>query len=66
VRMESLLHEGDLAPGTSFAFSFTLPADALPEHRSEHGELWWQLHVRCDEPRGRDEHVRRRIAVIVR
>jgi hypothetical protein len=63
VRLESVLHEGDLTAGSSFDFSLTLPADALPGYRSTHGELWWEVALKCDEPLGLDERVRRRIAV---
>jgi hypothetical protein len=56
------LHAGDLATGTWFGFELALPPDALPNHRSEHGELYWELHVKSDEP-GRDTHERRRIEV---
>jgi hypothetical protein len=63
VRLESVLHEGDLTAGSSFDFSIALPQDALPGYRSRHGELWWELAVKCDEPFGRDERVRRRIEV---
>ena len=54
------LHAGDLAPGTSFEFELPLPADALPNYRSEHGELYWEIDVKSDEP-GRDTHERHRI-----
>ncbi len=56
------LHAGDLATGTSFEFGLSLPADALPNYRSEHGELYWELDVKSDE-RGLDTHERRRIEV---
>ena len=58
------LHTGDLQTGQSLAFSLELPADALPGHRSEHGELYWELDVKSDES-GPDTHVRRRIEVVV-
>lgn len=56
------LHTGDLRTGASFGFEIMLPADALPNYRSEHGELYWVLDVKSDE-RGRDTHERRRIDV---
>jgi hypothetical protein len=56
------LHSGDLRTGMSFAFELTLPQDALPNYRSEHGELYWQVDVKSDEP-GRDTHERHRIDV---
>jgi hypothetical protein len=58
------LHMGDVQTGQSLAFSLELPEDALPGHRSEHGELFWELDVKSDEM-GRDTHVRRRIEVVV-
>jgi hypothetical protein len=57
------LHTGDLTPGMSFGFALPLPPDALPNVKSEHGELCWQLDARSDEP-GRDTHKLRRIEVI--
>jgi hypothetical protein len=56
------LHAGDLTAGTSFEFELSLPTDALPNHRSEHGELYWELEVKSDEL-GVDTHERRRIEV---
>jgi hypothetical protein len=56
------LHAGDLAPGMSFEFELTLPRDALPNHRSENGELYWELDVKSEEF-GPDTHQRRRIEV---
>lgn len=56
------LHQGELAAGTSFEFELALPADALPNYRSPHGELYWQIDVKSDEP-GRDTHERRRLEV---
>jgi hypothetical protein len=58
------LHQGDLTTGWSFDVELPLPVDALPNYRSEHGELCWELDVRSDE-RGRDTHERRRIEVLV-
>ena len=56
------LSEGPIADGASFDFELTLPADGYPNYESEHGELWWELNVKSDEP-GRDTHERRRIEV---
>ncbi|MGI8807004.1 MAG: hypothetical protein ACR2KK_04030 [Acidimicrobiales bacterium] len=56
------LHEGDLTAGMSFDFTLQLPADALPNFRSQHGELYWEVHARSDEP-GFDTHARRRLSV---
>jgi hypothetical protein len=56
------LHEGDLTAGTSFEFELALPPDALPNHESTHGELYWEVDVRSDEF-GRDTHERKRIEV---
>lgn len=57
------LHTGDLSDGMSFGFELTLPQDALPNYRSEHGELYWQLDVRSVVERGTDTHELRRIEV---
>ena len=54
------LHEGELTTGTSFEFLLALPPDALPNFRSKHGELYWQVDVKSDEA-GRDTHERHRI-----
>lgn len=43
------LHEGDLAPGSSFSFELSLPSDALPGYQSEHGELYWEVGAHSDE-----------------
>lgn len=56
------LHSGDLTTGSSFEFELPLPGNALPNYRSEHGELYWELDVRSDES-GIDTHERRRIEV---
>ncbi len=56
------LHEGELATGMRFPFTFVLPGDALPAYRSENGELYWEVHVRSDEL-GPDTHVRKRVLV---
>jgi hypothetical protein len=64
VSVTQALHTGDVQTGQSLAFALDLPADALPGHRSEHGELYWELDVKSDEM-GRDTHLRRRIEVVV-
>jgi hypothetical protein len=56
------LATGDLTTGMSFGFALALPPDALPNYRSEHGELFWEVDVRSDEL-GIDSHERRRIEV---
>lgn len=56
------LHEGDLTTGTSFEFELVLPPDTLPNYKSEHGELYWEVDAKSDEV-GRDTHDRRRIEV---
>jgi len=56
------LQAGDLATGSAFAFRLALPPDALPNHRSDHGELYWELDAKSEE-RGADTHERRRIDV---
>ena len=61
-RIPSALHEGNLTAGMSFPFSLSLPADALPNFRSAHGELYWEVHAQSDEL-GRDTHARRRLSV---
>lgn len=57
------LHSGDLSMGASYPFAIPLPDDALPNFKSQHGELWWEVDARSDE-RGRDTHERRRIEVL--
>lgn len=57
------LHTGDLTEGMTFAFNVPLPVDALPNQRSEHGELYWEIQVKSDE-RGPDTHERRRVVVL--
>jgi hypothetical protein len=64
VSVTQALQTGDLQAGQSLAFALDLPEDALPGHRSEHGELYWELDVKSDEM-GPDTHVRRRIEVVV-
>jgi hypothetical protein len=59
------LHAGDLAAGMSFDFELTLPDDAFPNYRSQHGELYWQLDIKSDKL-GRDTHERRCIEVETR
>jgi hypothetical protein len=56
------LNEGPITDGALFDFALTLPVDGYPNYKSEHGELWWELHVKSDEA-GRDTHERRRIEV---
>jgi hypothetical protein len=51
VSQTQALHTGDLQTGQSLAFALDLPEDALPGHRSEHGELYWEL--RAPAHRGR-------------
>jgi hypothetical protein len=57
------LNEGELTAGTSFEFELALPPDALPNHKSRHGEPYWELDVRSDES-GRDTHERCRIETV--
>jgi hypothetical protein len=64
IEVSETLHTGDLQTGQSLPFALELPADALPAHTSEHGELYWELDVKSDEM-GRDTHLRRRIEVVV-
>jgi hypothetical protein len=61
----SPLHEGDLTTGTSFEFALTLPPEALPNYKSEHGELYWELDAKSNEV-GRDTHDRRLIEIGLR
>jgi hypothetical protein len=58
------LHAGDLTTGASYPFAIQLPPDALPNFKSKHGELFWEVDARSDE-RGRDTHERKRIEVAV-
>ena len=44
-----VLHTGDLTTGQSHEFALQLPADALPNYSSSHGELYWELEARSDE-----------------
>ena len=59
------LHDGELVAGSRFPFALVLPADALPDYKSAHGELAWKVHAESDEL-GRDTHVRHRVAVSLR
>ena len=59
------LHAGDLTTGASYPFTIALPPDALPNYKSEHGELYWELDA-CSDEFGRDTHERKRIDVAVR
>jgi hypothetical protein len=56
------LYDGDLETGLSFGFELTLPQDAFPNYRSQHGELYWQLDVKSERS-GRDVHERHRLEV---
>jgi hypothetical protein len=56
------LNEGELTTGTSFEFELGLPPDALPNYKSRHGELYWQVDAKSEEF-ARDSHERRRIQV---
>ena len=56
------LHEGDLTEGASHEFALTLPPEAPPNYSGRHGELWWEVHARSDEP-GVDTHASRRFEV---
>jgi hypothetical protein len=56
------LHEGDLTTGTSFEFELTLPPEALPNCKSKHGELYWEVDAKSNEA-GRDTHDRRQLEV---
>ena len=58
------LHEGELEAGMQFPFTLKLPVDALPNYRSDNGELYWEVHARLDEL-GFDTHVRKRAIVQV-
>ena len=64
VNLTQTLQAGELQTGQSLGFALDLPENALPGHRSEHGELYWELDVKSDEM-GLDTHVRRRIEVVV-
>jgi hypothetical protein len=59
------LHTGELVAGAAYPFELTLPPDALPNYKSAHGELFWEVDAHSDE-RGRDTHERRRIEVSAR
>lgn len=56
------LSVGDLSKGARFPFAVQLPEDALPDFRSEHGELAWRVHAESDKL-GLDSHVRKRVFV---
>ena len=43
------LQTGDLTEGQSHEFALQLPADALPNYSSSHGELYWEVEARSDE-----------------
>lgn len=57
------LHAGDLAMGASYQFTIGLPDDALPNLKTEHGKLWWEVDARSDE-RGRDTRERQTFEVV--
>lgn len=57
-----VVHEGALAKGDSYEFSFTLPAEAPTSAESRNGELYWELEVRSDE-HGLDSRARHRLEV---
>lgn len=57
-----VVHEGDVAKGESYDFSFTLPAEAPTSAQSKNGQLYWELEVRSDE-HGLDSHARCRLEV---
>lgn len=59
------LHAGDLTMGASYEFAIALPEDALPNLKTMHGKLWWEVDAHSDE-RGRDTHERKPIDVVVR
>jgi len=59
------LHTGDLTAGASYQFEIPLPDDALPNFKSKHGDLWWEVDARSDE-RGRDTHERQGVEVVSR
>jgi hypothetical protein len=59
---QSVLHQGELAPGMSFDFAIQLPADCFPSFQSEHAELFYEVHARSDE-RGLDTHADARFEV---
>ena len=44
-----LLHVGDVTTGMAFGFDLPLPVDALPNYRSENGELYWEVHVKATD-----------------
>ena len=57
-----MLQSEELRTGQLIDFALELPADALPNTRSEHAELYWVVAVRSDEI-GRDTHAHARIKV---
>ena len=58
----AVIHEGDLATGQAVEFRLALPADALPNVKGRHGELFWEVEAVSDEP-GLDTRVSRRLEV---
>ena len=59
------LHTGDLRDGASYRFQLRLPHDALPNYRSEHGQLQRLVDVQADRKLRDDEHERVPIEVVV-
>jgi hypothetical protein len=57
-----VVHEGDVAAGESYEFSFTLPAEAPTSAKTGNGELYWELEARSDE-HGLDSRAKRRLEV---
>ena len=58
------LHTGDLREGSSYRFQLRLPDSSLPNYRSEHGFLCWEIDVRSDEKLQPDTHERVQIDVV--
>ncbi len=59
------LRNGDLRSGEELAFELQLPADALPEVRGRHGEVYWAVDARWERP-GFDYVARGRVDVATR
>jgi hypothetical protein len=53
-----------LDAGAERSFAIELPEDALPNHTSEHGALWWSADASVKTP-GRDLLVTRRLEVVL-
>lgn len=58
-----VLREGDLRAGEAIDFHYRMPEWASPGVKGKHGELYWELEAKSDEP-GVDTHVRRRIEIV--